>query len=93
MNGEGIFPFAQALRQSNFLSPADCRLLEAGTRSGRSEAVLESIADDLANKSQERLYSLMSKIEPIMVVIACTLIGIVLLSVMLPLMHIMTSIG
>ena len=84
---------AQALRQSGFLTPADCRLLEAGTRSGRSEAVLESIAEDLANKSQERLYGLMSKVEPAMVVVACALIGTVLLSVMLPLMHIMTSIG
>ena len=84
---------AQALRQSGFLAPAECRLLEAGTRSGRSEAALASIADDLANKSQEQLYGLMSKIEPAMVVVACTLIGAVLLSVMLPLMHIMTSIG
>jgi len=84
---------AQALRQSGFLTPAECRLLEAGTRSGRSEAVLESIADDLANKSQEQLRGLMSKIEPAMVVVACTLIGTVLLAVMLPLMHIMTSIG
>lgn len=83
----------QALRQSGFLTPADCRLLEAGTRSGRSESVLEAIADDLANRSQERMYGLMSKVEPAMVVIACTLIGTVLLSVMLPLMHIMTSIG
>lgn len=84
---------SQALRQSGFLTPADCRLLEAGTRSGRSEAVLESIAEELASKSQERLYGLMSKVEPAMVVVACTLIGTVLLSVMLPLMHIMTSIG
>lgn len=84
---------AQALRQSGFLTPADGRLLEAGTRSGRSESAMESIAEDLANRSQERLYGLMSKIEPAMVVVACTLIGTVLLSVMLPLMHIMTSIG
>ena len=84
---------AQALRQSGFLTPADSRLLEAGSRSGRSEAAMASIADDLANRSQERLYGLMSKIEPAMVVVACTLIGTVLLSVMLPLMHIMTSIG
>ncbi len=84
---------SQALRQSGFLTPADCRLLEAGVRSGRSESVMESIAEDLANRSQERLYGLMSKVEPAMVVIACTLIGTVLLSVMLPLMHIMTTIG
>lgn len=84
---------AQALRQSGFLAPADCRLLEAGARSGRSEAVMETIAQDLATKSQERLYRLMSKVEPAMVVVACVLIGTVLLSVMLPLMHIMTSIG
>ena len=84
---------AQALRESAFFAPADCRLLEAGVRSGRSESVLESIAEDLANKSQERLYGLMSKVEPAMVIVACALIGTVLLSVMLPLMHIMTSIG
>lgn len=91
LNDGNTFP--QALRQSGFLTPADCRLLEAGTRSGRGETVLEAIADDLASRSQERLYGLMSKLEPAMVVVACVLIGSVLLSVMLPLMHIMTSIG
>ena len=35
----------------------------------------------------------LKKVEPAMVVVACALIGTVLLSVMLPLMHIMTSIG
>lgn len=84
---------ARALQQNGFITPADCRLLEAGTRSGSSDAVMETIAQDSTLRCQERLYSLMGKVEPAMVAVACVLIGTVLLSVMLPLMHIMSSIG
>lgn len=83
----------QALRDAGFLSPAHRRLLEAGVRSGRSEAVIAGIARDLADGCQERMYRAVGKAEPALVAVACVLIGTVLLSVMLPLMHIMNAIG
>ena len=84
---------AQALQQTGFFSPAQRRLLEAGARSGRSEQVLETISQDLTEESQQRLYRVIGKIEPALVAVSCVLIGLVLLSVMLPLMDIMNAIG
>lgn len=84
---------AQALQKTGFFSPAQRRLLEAGTRSGRSEQVLETISQDLTEESQQKLYRVISKIEPALVAVSCVLIGLVLLSVMLPLMDIMNAIG
>lgn len=84
---------AQALQSAGFFSPAQRRLLEAGNRSGSSEAVVEAISQELTEQSQARLYGAIGKIEPALVAVACVLIGVVLLSVMLPLMHIMNAIG
>ena len=84
---------AQALQSAGFLSPAHRRLLEAGSRSGRTDAVMEVISQELTEQSQERLYRVIGKVEPALVAVSCVLIGAVLLSVMLPLMHIMNAIG
>ncbi len=84
---------AQALQKTGFFSPAQRRLLEAGAHSGRSEQVLELISSDLDDESQQKLYRVIGKIEPALVAVSCLLIGLVLLSVMLPLMNIMNAIG
>ena len=83
----------QALQQTGFFSPAQRRLLEAGSRSGRSEQVLETISADLTEESQQQLYRVVGRVEPALVAVSCVLIGLVLLSVMLPLMDIMNAIG
>ena len=84
---------AQALQQTGFLSPAQRRLLEAGIRGGRREEVLEILSQNLAEDSQQKLCRIIEKIEPALVAVSCMLIGLVLLSVMLPLMDIMNAIG
>lgn len=83
----------QTLQQTGFFSPAQRRLLEAGSRSGRSEQVLEAVSQDLAEESQQQLHRVIGRVEPALVAISCVLIGLVLLSVMLPLMNIMNAIG
>ena len=89
---DGGAPLSQALVANGFLSNSDCRLLDAGSRSGRSDAVIEEIAQRKGIRSEERLEQAASKLEPAMVSVACVLIGIVLLSVMLPLVNIMAAI-
>lgn len=83
----------QALKDSTLLSSTHCRLLEAGERSGRREIVMESISQNLLEESEDALTQAAGKAEPAVVVIACLLIGLVLLSVMLPLVNIMSTIG
>lgn len=82
-----------ALLSAKLTSPAEGRLLEAGIRSGREEQALESIADRMLERSEERVASLAEKAEPAAVLLACLMIGLILLSVMLPLLNIMHTIG
>lgn len=84
---------AAALRESDMLRRADCRLLEAGARSGGSDKSMRLIADRLLEESEEALEQKVGRIEPALVVVISVLVGAILLSVMLPLMHIMNAIG
>ena len=83
----------QALLQSRLITPRDCRLLETGRRSGHPEAALGSLSRRMGEAAQEALERAMGRIEPAITVLACGLIGGVLLSVMLPLVRIMNAIG
>lgn len=84
---------SQALLTGCFLSASDRRLLDVGNRSGSGDAMLNDISQRMTQQSQEHLERTVGKLEPAMVAVACVLIGIVLLSVMLPLVNIMAAIG
>ena len=84
---------AQAVRQSEVLPPAECRLLALGLRSGSGDRVMEDIARRLGQAGEDALEDRVSQVEPALVGVTSVLVGIILLSVMLPLMHIMSAIG
>lgn len=84
---------SHALRQSGLLSVAESRLLETGIRSGSSEESLDRLAHRLSEESEESLAAVAGRIEPALVALMSVLVGLILLSVMLPLMQIMTAIG
>ena len=91
MDGGASLP--AALRGTGLLSRADCRLLEAGIRGGSGDAVMEGISLRLLEEGESALEELAGRVEPTLVVIMSVMVGVILLSVMLPLMHIMTAIG
>ena len=84
---------AQAVRQSGVLPPAECRLLALGLRSGSGDRVMEDIARRLGQAGEDALEDRVSRVEPALVGVTSVLVGVILLSVMLPLMHIMSAIG
>jgi type IV pilus assembly protein PilC len=53
---------------------------------------MEKIARDYEDRTEERLDHLISIIEPTMVAVLCVIVGLILLSAMLPLLAVMTSI-
>lgn len=83
----------QALRETGTLPPSACRLLELGLRGGNGDQVMEEIADRLSGEASQALEQRVAQVEPAMVLAASLLVGMILLSVMLPLMHIMSAIG
>jgi len=84
---------ADALRQSGLFPAAECRLLQLGIQSGNSALAAAELATRLENAAEYALEQRISRIEPLMVGISSLLIGIILLTVMLPLTRIMTAIG
>ena len=88
--GSGV---AEALRDSGALPAASCRLLGLGLRSGSGDGVMADIARRLSEDGEAALESQVSRVEPALVLVTSVLVGAILLSVMLPLMHIMAAIG
>lgn len=84
---------ADAMKESGFLPPAESRMLSVGLRQGSGDRVMADIADRLQEDAQESLERTVAKVEPAMVLVASALVGLILLSVMLPLMNIMAAIG
>jgi type IV pilus assembly protein PilC len=84
---------SKALGETGLLPAASCRLLTLGIRGGSGDEVMEDIARRLSEEAQLALEDQVSKVEPALVLVTSVLVGAILLSVMLPLMNIMTAIG
>ncbi len=89
-NGEVL---SAALKASGLLPASQSRLLELGQRGGAGDASMEKIARDLSEEGEAALDAAVSRVEPALVLLCSVLVGLILLSVMLPLMHIMSAIG
>ena len=84
---------AQALEAADLMPPSTCRLLELGLRSGTADGVMEDISRRMQEEVTQDLERMVAKVEPALVLITSVMVGVILLSVMLPLMNIMTAIG
>lgn len=84
---------SRAFAEQKVLEPMYCRMLALGEKSGTADAVMGEIARRLEEKAESRIEEKVSRIEPGIVITASLLVGIILLTVMFPLMNIMTSVG
>lgn len=82
---------AEALQKSGLLPAGSCRLLALGFRSGSGDTVLAEIARRLEEEAEESIAEKVSRVEPTLVIVTSLMIGAILLSVMLPLIHIMSA--
>ena len=62
-------------------------------RSGSIDSVMAEVARRSAEQVDDQLEAMLNRVEPTLVIILSTLVGLILLSVMLPLMSIMSAIG
>lgn len=69
------------------------RMISLADRSGDLDTVLWEISERMDRTMNDELESLISKIEPALVITLSALTGVILISVMLPLMDIMSGIG
>lgn len=89
-SGESL---VDALRRSNVLPASACRLLALGIQGGTGDDAMEEIAHRLTEEADQAMEERVALVEPALVLGTSVLVGAILLSVMLPLMNIMTVIG
>lgn len=85
--------FSEALSDSNIFNSLHSRMVAVGFRSGNIDTVMNRIADSYEKETDRKIQSILSILEPTLVIILSLIVGLILLSVILPLMGIMASIG
>ena len=86
-------PLYEALCGAGLLSSPDAAILSAGFRSGRGDEAVAEAAESLTKQAADKLQERMASVEPVLVIVLCVITGAILLSVMLPLLDIMSAIG
>ena len=84
---------SESLCLSGILSKQDGRMLTVGVTSGKADLAMAEIARRSDIEVRDTIDRIVGRVEPTLVIVSSVIIGVILLSVMLPLMGIMTSIG
>jgi len=90
MRGES---FAKASTAAGMFSGLNARMLNIGVRVGAVDEVLAQIAARYDAEIERRINDAVAKVQPALVAVLSVVVGVILLSVMLPLMGIMAGIG
>ncbi len=86
-------PFADALNEAKLLPPVYSRSLKMAYKSGSFDEAWKKISVRCTDEANATSENLVSVIEPIMIAIMAVLIGAILLTIMLPMMDIMSVLG
>ncbi len=87
-DGEGL---VEAIIESKIFDESYNSIVVAGMRSGSSSEMLMSVAESYYDETERHIGKLLAIVEPLMVGVLCVLVGMVMISVMLPLTSILSS--
>ena len=85
--------FSEALNKAGIFNHLYSRMIFVGVKSGNVDVVLDKIATYYEEDTDRRLNNFISIIEPTLVISLSLIVGMILLSVILPLMGIMSGLG
>ncbi|MBQ3796323.1 MAG: type II secretion system F family protein [Butyrivibrio sp.] len=85
--------FPEALEKSNIFTSFYSQMISVGFKAGSMDTAMKQIAQRFEKETERKIYSLISILEPTLVIILSVIVGMILLSVILPLMGIMSTIG
>lgn len=83
--------FYRALLDAGVFSGLYARMASIGDRTGALDEVMQDIADQCQDEIDVKFTGLIAALEPTLVIVLSLIVGLILLSVMLPLMGIMSS--
>lgn len=81
----------KALADAGLFGARDSRMIAMGFQTGSIDQVMAEIAQRTQRQANERLESIIAAVEPTVVVLTALVAGVILLSVMLPLMGVMSG--
>ena len=81
-----------AFKKSGLIPPENQALIALSFKTGLNAEAFEVIGDDIARTTEQQTSALVAAIEPTLIAVMCVLVGVVLLSVMLPLLGFLLSI-
>ncbi len=84
--------YYDALKETDMFSGFYIQMIKVGTRSGHLDSVMEEISDDYEEIADTAIDSMIARFEPTIVAVLAVSVGLVLLSVMLPLAGILSAI-
>lgn len=85
-------PFHDALERSGIFTDMSIDMIKVGEATGALDEMLGSVADFLDEQVEVRMQRLLSLVEPVMLVIMGLIIGLLLISIYLPLFSVMTQV-
>lgn len=86
--GEGYY---EAMKESGLFSSFHIQLIKVGVRSGKMDEVLQEISDDYEQQADASIDAMVARLEPTLVAVLAVAVGLILLSVMLPLAGILAG--
>lgn len=84
---------AEALRDSGIITGLNARMVSIGFHTGSAETVLNRISIECQEEADRRIQTAVGALEPTLTAVLSILTGIILISVMLPLLGVMANIG
>ena len=84
---------AGALQAEQLTSGLFARMMSMAFRTGTADNIMQKLADEYAQQTEQQLHDRILMVEPFLVAVFSVVVGVILLSVMLPLTGILAAIG
>jgi type IV pilus assembly protein PilC len=83
--------FAEPLRQSRIVEPMVVNMIDVGEETGELDKMLEKVADTYAEEVSVLVSSMISLLEPVMVITLGSIVGYIVVSLFLPMIHMLKA--
>ncbi len=86
-------PLADSIVQTGLFTGAYGRMISIGFRTGTSDIVMQRITEHYEEDIDRRISAIVAALEPTLVAVLSLIVGFILMTVMIPLMGVMSAIG
>jgi len=85
--------FAEPLRQAKIVEPMVVNMIDVGEETGKQDQMLDKIADVYDEEVQTLVDSMVSLLEPVMVIVLGLIVGFIVISLFMPMVGILGSLS